>query len=802
MTDPAGDDRRTSSPTGTSGRSTRRAATSTSRGPGPAHRAASGWTAAPPRRRRHARRPRADAGRGRSSAAAAPTSRAARSRPARRRRTSPRASWRSPSTLRRPASTSSRATPRSPPTAATRAQIRAAGFHPIEEIQPSRHRIVAAARRRRRGGRLRGDREVDPPADPEGREGRDRRRPPRRAARAGRGGGGLRGAARADRHRPRPLLRPPARDRRAAAVLVRAARVVRRLVARRPSRRPPRPPRGALARRATPLAGLLLYRHGERLSTVHSGDHETARRDHPGALHLLRWRAIQLAIREGRDGDGPRRRRRRRRAARAARGRADVRPLPAQALVRGRVARAHRGAREGDPAEPLPGRRGSRRGSSRDPAPASGAAEDDRERRRSTASSPPPSRRAAAARRAHRPPRRRERPAAGARDGGKAIGPAALARAAGPRRDATTRAGSRPAACSSRFAATHVDGHDLVATRRPAGAVAAIVERAAARRRSAAGRRRPRRAAALADAAAWWYGDPSHELGVVGITGTDGKTTTSFLAVAALEAAGLSTGCSARSRRRSAASREPNPEHMTTPGAPELQRALRAMVDGGQRGRGRRDHLARARGRSRPGHRLRRRDPHEPHPRAPRVPRVVGGVPRREAVAVRAARRSRAARTRARRRRRRPGRRPRSSTSTTRTAGVFVGVAQEAGARIVTYGTDPAADVRATHSRGGRARGSASRTRRRRARPPRAPARRPLQRPQRARGRRARRGPRPGSGRGPGRARVGRGGARAGWSASTPASRSASSIDYAHSPASLEAVLESSPRSRRRAAAA
>jgi len=50
----------------------------------------------------------------------------------------------------------------------------------------------------------------------------------------------------------------------------------------------------------TPQAGLVLYRHGERLSTVHSGDHASARRDHPGALHLLRWRAIQLAIREGR----------------------------------------------------------------------------------------------------------------------------------------------------------------------------------------------------------------------------------------------------------------------------------------------------------------------------------------------------------------------------------------------------------------------------------------------------------------------------------------------------------------------
>jgi lipid II:glycine glycyltransferase (peptidoglycan interpeptide bridge formation enzyme) len=47
-----------------------------------------------------------------------------------------------------------------------------------------------------------------------------------------------------------------------------------------------------------PLAGLILYRHGGRLSTVHSGDHAASRMTHPGALHLLRWRAIQLAIRE------------------------------------------------------------------------------------------------------------------------------------------------------------------------------------------------------------------------------------------------------------------------------------------------------------------------------------------------------------------------------------------------------------------------------------------------------------------------------------------------------------------------
>jgi lipid II:glycine glycyltransferase (peptidoglycan interpeptide bridge formation enzyme) len=48
------------------------------------------------------------------------------------------------------------------------------------------------------------------------------------------------------------------------------------------------------------LGGLLLYRHGERLSTVHSGDVADIRERHPGIMHLLRWRAIQLAIREGR----------------------------------------------------------------------------------------------------------------------------------------------------------------------------------------------------------------------------------------------------------------------------------------------------------------------------------------------------------------------------------------------------------------------------------------------------------------------------------------------------------------------
>ena len=89
--------------------------------------------------------------------------------------------------------------------------------------------------------------------------------------------------------------------------------------------------------------------------------------------------------------------------------------------------------------------------------------------------------------------------------------------------------------------------------------------------------------AALAVAATWWYGDPSRDLGVVGITGTDGKTTTSFLAAAVLEAAGISTGLLTTAELRVGDLRSANPEHVTTPEAPQLQRTLRAMVAAGNR---------------------------------------------------------------------------------------------------------------------------------------------------------------------------------------------------------------------------
>ncbi len=128
----------------------------------------------------------------------------------------------------------------------------------------------------------------------------------------------------------------------------------------------------------------------------------------------------------------------------------------------------------------------------------------------------------------------------------------------------------------------HADGHAFVAAAVRAGATAVIVERAlpdtAVPQVVVPGARR-----ALAEAAAWWYGDPSREMGVIGITGTDGKTTTSLLAAAALATAGVPTGVIGTVATQIGGIREANAAHSTTPEAPQLQRTLRAMVAAGDR---------------------------------------------------------------------------------------------------------------------------------------------------------------------------------------------------------------------------
>jgi UDP-N-acetylmuramoyl-L-alanyl-D-glutamate--2,6-diaminopimelate ligase len=81
---------------------------------------------------------------------------------------------------------------------------------------------------------------------------------------------------------------------------------------------------------------------------------------------------------------------------------------------------------------------------------------------------------------------------------------------------------------------------------------------------------------ALAALAAAFYRHPSDELTLVGITGTNGKTTTSYLLASIFEAAGLRCGRIGTTGYRVGERDYDAPR--TTPEAPELQRMLRDMV--------------------------------------------------------------------------------------------------------------------------------------------------------------------------------------------------------------------------------
>jgi UDP-N-acetylmuramoyl-L-alanyl-D-glutamate--2,6-diaminopimelate ligase len=87
--------------------------------------------------------------------------------------------------------------------------------------------------------------------------------------------------------------------------------------------------------------------------------------------------------------------------------------------------------------------------------------------------------------------------------------------------------------------------------------------------------------AAMARAAAVFYGDPTAELPLVGVTGTSGKTTTTFLVRAVLEAAGRP--CGLLGTVTSVVAGEERPVVRTTPEAIDLQRTFRAMLAGGDR---------------------------------------------------------------------------------------------------------------------------------------------------------------------------------------------------------------------------
>ncbi|HEV8219951.1 MAG TPA: UDP-N-acetylmuramoyl-L-alanyl-D-glutamate--2,6-diaminopimelate ligase [Streptosporangiaceae bacterium] len=85
--------------------------------------------------------------------------------------------------------------------------------------------------------------------------------------------------------------------------------------------------------------------------------------------------------------------------------------------------------------------------------------------------------------------------------------------------------------------------------------------------------------ARLGEVASWVYGHPSGRLALTGVTGTSGKTTTSYLIEAGLRAAGHRTGLIGGVQTRVAG--QAVPSQLTTPEATDLQACLAVMAERG-----------------------------------------------------------------------------------------------------------------------------------------------------------------------------------------------------------------------------
>ena len=125
----------------------------------------------------------------------------------------------------------------------------------------------------------------------------------------------------------------------------------------------------------------------------------------------------------------------------------------------------------------------------------------------------------------------------------------------------------------------HADGHAFAGAAVEAGAVGLVVERRLdlpVPQVVVADSR-----AAMAPVADVFFGEPTRELEVVGVTGTSGKTTTSFLLFAILAAAGRRPGLLGTVEARVGGERRGVVR--TTPEAIDLQRLFREMLDAGDR---------------------------------------------------------------------------------------------------------------------------------------------------------------------------------------------------------------------------
>jgi len=124
-----------------------------------------------------------------------------------------------------------------------------------------------------------------------------------------------------------------------------------------------------------------------------------------------------------------------------------------------------------------------------------------------------------------------------------------------------------------------VDGHTLAPAAVEAGAAALVVEEPL--EVDVPQLVVPDTRGAMAVAADAFFGEPTRELEVVGVTGTNGKTTTAFLLHAALDAAGRRPGLVGTVQW--VVGGESRPAPFTTPEAIDLHRLFREMLSAGDR---------------------------------------------------------------------------------------------------------------------------------------------------------------------------------------------------------------------------
>ena len=138
-----------------------------------------------------------------------------------------------------------------------------------------------------------------------------------------------------------------------------------------------------------------------------------------------------------------------------------------------------------------------------------------------------------------------------------------------------------PGACFVARRGLRDDGHVYIPAAIAAGAVAVVAERRVELPAHVGLALVPDGRRALAALSRCLWGEPDLALGTVGVTGTDGKTTTSHLIAAMLEAQGHAAGAMTTVGTWLAGEWQPAEGRLTTPEAPQIARQLRGLVDVG-----------------------------------------------------------------------------------------------------------------------------------------------------------------------------------------------------------------------------